>query len=69
MAMRISYDPAADAALIRLVEHSGHQRSLMCDIEFDEAAVVLIMDEKDKLVGIEVLGAKRMLPPELLDTS
>ena len=65
LAVRISYDSTADAAMIRLVEDSSPQHSLMCDVEFDEAAVILILNDQDKLVGIEVLGAAKILPSDL----
>ncbi len=67
--MRISYDSTADAAMIRLVEDSGPQHSVACDVEFDQAAVILVLSDQDKLVGIEVLGASKILPPGLLGHS
>jgi uncharacterized protein YuzE len=67
--MRLSYDPDANAALIRLVDDTGPQHSLMCDLEIDEGAVILLLDEEDRLVGIEVLGARKLLPPVLLGLS
>lgn len=67
--MRLSYDPVADAALIQLVENPGPEHSLMCDLEIDEGAVILLLDEDDHLVGIEVVGARKLLPPALLTPS
>jgi uncharacterized protein YuzE len=64
--MRISYDPVADAATIQFLEDTGLQHSLMCDLEVDQGAVIAILNSDDQLVGIEVLGARKLLPPELL---
>ena len=69
LAVRISYDPDSDAAMIFLtgdIAPGGAPRSAMCDLEVQEAAVILLLSEADRLVGIEVLGASKLLPPELL---
>lgn len=50
--MRYTYDDEADALYVRLVEDVEPVRSVVVD---DDRAVD--MDEEDRVVGIEVLGA------------
>jgi uncharacterized protein YuzE len=67
--MKISYDQASDAATIYIVDeigHAGAPRSVMCDLEVRDGAVILMLSDDDRLVGIEVLGASRVLPVEVL---
>ena len=69
LAMRITYDEASDAATIYLVESigsGGAPRSIMCDFEVSGGAVILLLSAADELVGIEVLGASKILPAQLL---
>jgi uncharacterized protein YuzE len=67
--MRLSYDEESDAATIYIANEiapGGAPRSVMCDLEVRDGAVILLLDEDDRLVGIEVLGASRVLPPTVL---
>ena len=67
--MRITFDPDADAAYIQLVDHipaGGAPRQEICDVELPGAAVILDFSPEDMLIGIEVLGASRILPEGLL---
>lgn len=67
--MKIQYDPVADAAYIRFVseiQSGGVAKSLTCDPTTIRAMVNLDFDSSGKLLGIEVLGAKQLLPEELL---
>lgn len=67
--MRITFDVESDAATIYLVSDigpGGAPRSLMCDLEVSEGAVILLFSEDEQLVGIEVLGASKLLPSQLL---
>ncbi|MBO0865974.1 MAG: DUF2283 domain-containing protein [Mycobacterium sp.] len=67
--MRITYDPDADAATIYFVDEirsGGAPKSMMCDLEMREAAVILLLDDNDVIVGVEVLGARKLLPEALL---
>lgn len=69
--MRMKYDGDADAAFIYFVEQvppGGVARSEMCDLEVSEGAVILLLDEDDRVLGIEVLGASRLLPPQVLES-
>ena len=69
LAVRISYDRDTDAATIYLVDDigpGGAPGSAMCDLEVQGGAVILLLSEGGRLVGIEVLGASRLLPSQLL---
>lgn len=69
--MRVTYDPEADAAFVYLTEigTGGAASSAILDREIREGAVIAVFDHDDKLVGIEVLGASRVLPREVLDAA
>lgn len=67
--MKMTYDPEADSALVYLVERidpGDAPGSLMCDLEVREGAVVLLLDVEHRVLGFEILGASRLLPPEVL---
>jgi uncharacterized protein YuzE len=63
--MKISYDPEVDALYIRLIEGEHQCRTVMLNEE-----VVLNIGEGEKLVGIEILDAKKVLssadPPSIV---
>ncbi|MCE5288723.1 MAG: DUF2283 domain-containing protein [Nocardiaceae bacterium] len=61
--MRLEYDKVADAAMIYLVD--GPIQSARQDVELDNAAIILDFDSADRLIAIEVMGASRVLPPQL----
>jgi uncharacterized protein YuzE len=68
--IEFSYDPEADAAYIRLAraaDHRGLKRTVVTDVELDRAAINLDLATDDVLLGIEVLGASRVLAMELLE--
>ena len=70
--VRLTYDPDADSALVYLVDHippGGAPRSLMCDLEMRDGAVILLMNEEEQLLGIELLGASRLLPTAALNSA
>jgi uncharacterized protein YuzE len=67
--VRFTHDPQADAVSIHLVDSiqpGGVARSHVCDIELPDRSIVLDFDIEDKLVGIEILGASRLLPEQML---
>jgi len=67
--MRIVYDQQSDAATIYLageIDPGGAPRSLMTDLEVKEGAVILLLSEEEQIVGIEVLGASKLLPASVL---
>jgi len=66
--VRVTYDPAVDAAYIYLVEiPPGRVASThVCDVEVANGSINLDFDRDGKLLGLEVLGATRLLPHEVL---
>lgn len=66
MAIRVTYDPDCDAAHISLreIEPGGATRTLDTD---GTTTVMLDFDREDRLIGIEVMGASRRLPPSVID--
>jgi uncharacterized protein YuzE len=67
--MRLTYDADADAAFLYFVGNSSTEQSSrteMCDVEFDKGAVILLFDVDDRLMGLEILGASRLLSAEVL---
>ena len=67
--MYLKYDPDANAAYIYLkdrIDASEVARSEMCDVEIAETAVILQFDAADKLIGIEILGSRKLLHEEVL---
>ena len=68
----ISYDPEADGAYIRLVNDigiGGVAKTYPCDPIEVNGMINLNFDSEGRLVGIEVLDARRMLPMHLLGPS
>ncbi|MDT0328098.1 DUF2283 domain-containing protein [Nocardiopsis lambiniae] len=71
--MKISYDAEVDAAYITVVDHIGDgeaetQRHSIPTPD-PEGEIVLDFDARGFLLGVEVLGASRVLRPELLATA
>jgi uncharacterized protein YuzE len=67
--VELIYDSDADAAKINLAgatRQGAVEKSHVCDIELANCSVVLDFDAKDHLVGIEILGASRLLPEQIL---
>lgn len=67
--VRLTYDRDADAAYLYLVESIGpngvaQTRSSM--LELDRASIDFDLDAEDKVLGIEILGASRVLTAETL---
>jgi len=68
MTLQFHYDKEADAAYIRL-RASGVPavaRTEVVDLQLESGAINLDFDEEGRLVGVEILGARRLLPAELL---
>ncbi|HUT52185.1 MAG TPA: DUF2283 domain-containing protein [bacterium] len=63
--MKISYDPEVDALYIRLIEGDHECRTVRLNDE-----IALNIGEGEKLVGIEILDAKKVLdsadPPSII---
>jgi len=67
--LELLHDSDADAAKINFVDviqAGGVEKSHVCDIELANCSVVLDFDAADHLVGIEILGASRLLPEQVL---
>ena len=67
--MKLTYDPDANAAFIYLVDQIGHGEVLHsepCDVELQDASVILDFGVGDVLLGIEILGARRLLSPSVI---
>jgi uncharacterized protein YuzE len=67
--MKLSYDKSIDAAYIQLaleIDAGGVAKTYPCDPLAVEGQINLDFDAAGRLVGIEILGASRKLPPELL---
>ena len=65
--MKITFDPQADAAFVIIdgeIPPGGAPRSEICDLEIEGGAVILLFSAEDRLVGLEILGASRLLPSE-----
>jgi uncharacterized protein YuzE len=70
----ITYDDGADIAYIQLVPETrpGQVADTVCLSDAEGApderlwGINLDFDESDKLIGIEVEGASRALPPDVL---
>jgi YD repeat-containing protein len=66
--LRISYDANVDAAYLYLQSVAVVQPSVARTEAFD-STINLDFDAQGRLVGIEVLAARTLLRPELLDGS
>lgn len=56
MAVKLTYDPEADAIYIQLSDVPPHEGD-------DAGPMTLHYSEDDKVVGIEILSASRLLAP------
>ena len=67
--MRVNYDSEADAAYISLKSIGSGEASQQVAVKSEAAAgkIILDLDDEGRLVGIEVLNARRGLPADLLD--
>lgn len=67
--MRVTYDPDVDAAYVQLADEigvGGVAFTYPCDVVAVGGMVNLDFDGDGRLVGLEILGAKAKLPPEVL---
>jgi hypothetical protein len=72
VAVRITYEEVSDAAMVYLqdpIPPGGAPNSQICDLEVQEGAVILLLSSAYELVGLEVLGASKLLPREVLEQS
>jgi uncharacterized protein YuzE len=67
--LRLEYDRETDAAYVYLCEEihaGGVARTISVDPQAIRGVVNLDLDDDDRVIGLEVLDASRMLRPELL---
>jgi uncharacterized protein YuzE len=67
--LTLRYDPEADAAYIYLVPPGPERsvaRSSVAGVRLDRAAITIDFTSEDLISGIEILGASRVLPPDVL---
>lgn len=67
--MRITFDPEANAAYIYLKEPIAQgevARTEFCDVELRGGPVFLSFDAEGHLIGIEILGARDLLPAQTI---
>ncbi|QOR47903.1 DUF2283 domain-containing protein [Trueperella pecoris] len=67
--MRLTYDSEADAAYIELPTTIGVGKSVRNIILDDlplKGSLIIDVDKDGHLLGIEILGAASVLPPEVL---
>ena len=70
--MRIRYDSSADAAYIEIAGEIGLRgiaSTYLCDPREVQGMINLDFDADGHLVGIEVMGASKRLPPEALQAA
>lgn len=67
--MKLTYDPEADAAYIYVADRiaaGAVEQTYPCEPDGVNGSVNLDFDASGRLVGIEILGAKAILPAETL---
>ena len=70
--MRLTYDRSTDAAYLyfaHTIEPGEIAHGHVCDIEIQEGAVIMQFDVEDRLLGIEILGASKILRRSVLDAA
>ncbi len=67
MEVRVTYDGLADAAYVYLVAIGPGEVATTVAGEGDAASVNLDFDRDGRLLGIEVLGASRWLPGDVIE--
>ena len=67
MKLRVTFDPAVDAAYIYLHETTagGVAKTIVCD----DVPVNLDLDKHGQLLGIEILGARALLSEEVIQAA
>ena len=69
ISLRMTYDPDSDAAFIYItdpIEPGGAVTSSVLNKRTPGASLVASFDADEKLLGIELLGVKRLLRPDVL---
>lgn len=68
MKLEFTYEFAADAVYVRLraATAGAVARTEVADVEIENGAVNLDFNAEGQLIGIEIVGASRVRPPDLL---
>jgi len=68
--IKVSYDKSVDAAYI-FFQDLGRKisKNYLCDPKEVNGMINLDFDDKGMLVGLEVIGASKKLPKEILDNA
>lgn len=67
MELKVTYDPAANAAYIRLVPIDSGEAVRQEVVEFDGPGdIILDFNHAGEMIGIEILNARALLPRQLL---
>jgi uncharacterized protein YuzE len=67
--VKLTYDPDADAAYVYLVDSipaNGVAQTRSAMLELDRAFIAFDFDADGKVLGLEILGASRLLIEETL---
>ena len=67
--MRITYDNEVDAAYVYIEDHIPAGAAVtthVCDTDLAAGSIHLDLDSDGRLLGIEILGASRVLPKKAL---
>jgi uncharacterized protein YuzE len=67
--LRMTYDPDADAAYIYVTDRIGRgeaAHSAVLEHAFNAASVNVDLDDRNRLLGIELLGVSRLLRADAL---
>lgn len=70
--MKATFDPVADAVFIYIndgIPPGGVSKTEYCNIEVSGGPVFLHFDANEKLLGIEILGARSLFSKEVLETT
>ncbi|MEQ4209777.1 DUF2283 domain-containing protein [Actinopolymorpha sp. B9G3] len=70
--MRVTYDAEADATYVYLVDEIARgevANSRVADIPLENAALTVDFDANGRVLGIELLGASRILRPETIQAA
>lgn len=65
--MKITYDDSADAAYIYLADNGEQKVANTHPYDIEGGSIALDFDGEGRMLGIEILQAKRLLPPEVLE--
>lgn len=67
--MRVTFDRHADAGYVYFtaIRPGEAKHQYVCDADYINGDVILDFSEDGRLLGVELLSATRLLPPDLLE--